>query len=536
MRCADGAHTLRSPKSVMFTTAVVLSLLGLLISPALVAWTRGSRVAFAALDGATLAIIPGLVLLRLLPHLVEETGAFGLAACAGGYVLFWAIESRAHRRSTDIGVAIVLPALALHGFLDGAGLALAFQRSDLPAADTMAIGAALVFHKLPEGLFVSSVLLPTLGLRKTALRLLLLAAATLIGALSGRELLSHSPDHALHVLVALGLGVMLRMAIHRHGTALETRGERVASGVSFVGGLTLLLALPDPQRLFSRAQPGELTALEALAPLLLETAPWLLIALLLGEVVARWAPAGAKEHEAPTAMWLPMVALSLPLLGPAFTLVRAVVEPLCQPRSASENHPVADRPWQTHALMLASRAAPRADRALRSYVVAVVLAVALEAAVPGHSLSLGALALPFAVVLAILLRSGAAGTTVIAALLIHKGLSPSAALVFTGVAAYASAKVRPALSSRATIAAILTLTAAALVVGLVGLQGHIPPLHSLAVHRHTWTEWLAAAVITSWALLQLITAGPRRWFTGPRNPATHQVTSTASAVPQPRSA
>jgi hypothetical protein len=213
---------------------------------------------------------------------------------------------------------------------------------------------------------------------------------------------------------------MLRMAIHRHGAAPAARAERVASGLAFAGSLVALLAVPDPQRLFMRAQPGELTALQALSPLLLETAPWLLLALLIGELVARRRRRDQEgDGSAPTAMWLPMVSLSLPLLGVFFTLVRALLEPFC---GAARLHDVGqERGTGRGALAVLARAAPRAKFVLPSHVVGVVLAIAIEAIVPGHGLDVGLIAVPFVVVLAVVLRIGAAGITVVAALLAHKG-------------------------------------------------------------------------------------------------------------------
>jgi uncharacterized protein len=497
----------------MFAAAVLLSVIGLLIGSALVSWMRGTRTTFAALDGATLGIVPGLVLLRLLPHLVEETGAWAIGACALGYLVFSAVESRAHGRATDIGIAIVLPALAIHGFLDGAGLALVFQRTEVLGGGAMAVGGALVLHKIPEGLFVASVLLPTLRRSKTGVRILALAAATVLGALSGRELLAHMPDRALHVLVALGLGVMLRMAIHRHGTAPKTSPERVASGLAFVGSLAALLAAPDPQQLFMRAQPGELTAVQALAPLLLETAPWLLLALLIGEWVARRRRDQEDDAIARSAMWLPTMALSLPLLGVVFMLVRALLEPFCgaAPLPGRVLQPGLVQPWARGAVAVASRAASRARLVLPSYVVGVVLAVAIEAAVPGHGLDVELVALPFVVVLAAVLRIGAAGVTVVAALLVHKGLSVPAAFVFTGVAAHAASATRWGLSLTSAARALAAVGGAAVVIHLVGPL-ETPPLHRLAAHPHPFTEWLSGAVITTWALVQLVTTGPRTWF------------------------
>ncbi len=497
----------------MFAAAVLFSVVGLLAGFALISWTRGSRTAFAALDGATLGIIPALVLLRLLPHLVEETGAWAMAACGAGYLVFGGIEARVHSRAAGIGMAIVLPALAVHGFLDGTGLALAFQHEDAASASSLAIGVTLVLHKIPEGLFVASVLLPTLGPRKTAVRLMALASATVLGALSGRELLAHTPDRALHLVVALGLGVMLRMAIHRHGASRQTRPERLASGLAFVICLASLLAVPDPEHLFLRAQPGELTAAQALAPLLLETAPWLLIALLICE----WLAFSNRNFQLParpsTSMWLPMVALSVPLLGPLATLVRAFLEPLCSaPRRQGKGAQAgAAQPLSRCLRSLVALAAPQSARVLPSFTVGVGLSIAIEAAMPGGILrGVGWLALPVAS-LPIVFRVGSAGVTVLAALSVHKGLPLAAAIVFSATAAHflSLAQTKPSLRSSAR--PLLALVIASLVMWLLP-PGATPPLHALASHPHPWVEGLAAATLSAWIILQLVWRGPRTWF------------------------
>jgi uncharacterized protein len=496
----------------MFAAAVLLSILGLFVGAALVSWTRGSRVTFAALDGATVGVVPGLVLLRLLPHLVEDSGAWALVGCAFGYLAFSAVESRAHRRATDIGIVIVLPALALHGFLDGAGLALAFQRPDVLGVGAFGVGAALILHKIPEGLFVASVFLPALGPSKTGVRVSLLAGATVLGALGGREALAHTPERLLHVSVALGLGVMLRMATHRHETAARSRSEQLASGLAFFGSLTALFVVPDPERLLTRAQPGELTALEALTPLLLETAPWLLLALLVGEWAARRPGDPNGDASARAGMWLPMIALSAPLLGPFFTLVRALVEPwygaALLPSSGQSRTRVPS--WAHRVLVVVERSAPPAKVVLPSYAVGIVLAVAVEAAVPGQSLDVGLVALPLVVGLALVVRIGAAGLTVVAAVLVHKGLPLPLALVLTA-AAHAAGAPRPGGSPSTKVAALAVVGGAAAALHLVG-PIESPPLHGLAAHPHPLVEWLAGGTITAWALFQLVTSGPRAWF------------------------
>jgi len=502
----------------MFAAAILLSVAGLLIGPVLVAWTRGTRTALAALDGAILGIVPALVLLRLLPHLIEETGASAAVACAAGYLVFSAIEARTHGRAKNIGLAVVLPTLAIHGFLDGAGLALAFEGGNVLGAGGPAVGVALVVHKVPEGLFVASALLPTLGARRTSLRLVALAFATVFGALTGSELLAHTPDRLLHVVVALGLGVMLRMAIHRHEAKPQTARERLSSGIAFAVCLAGLLAVPDPQRLLTRSQLGELSALQALAPLLLETAPWLVVALLLGEGLARRTkPSDGSGGK--SSMWLPVLALSLPLLGPLLTLVRAVLEPLC---SAQQLSVEPSAPWRSRAISLLARAAPRASLVLPSYVVGVGLAIALEASAPRGLLGdVGWLAIPAAVLLAVIVRIGAAGATVLVAVLIHKGLPLSAAVVFTGVAAYVFTLHPTKYSVRAGAWASFAVVVAVLAVLILGPA--TPPLHGLAAHRHSWIEWVSAIALATWTLAQLVSAGPRAWFSalGAPAPSSH---------------
>ncbi len=512
---------LRLAASSMFGVAVVLSVLGLMIGPVLVAWTRSTRVTFAALDGAILGIVPALVVLRLLPHLVEETGAWAVLSCAFGYLAFSAVETRTHRRAKNIGLAIVLPTLAVHGFLDGTGLALAFQNDEVLGAGGAAIGMALVVHKIPEGLFVASVLLPTLGPRRTAVRLLALAGATVLGALSGRELLDHASDRILHVAVALGLGVMLRMAIHRHDAPALDKSECLASGMAFVICLCMLLVVPDPQQLFSRSHPGELNALQTLAPLLLETAPWLLLALVVGEGVARWRRDDQRNADPCTIMWLPMIALSLPLLGLLLTLVRALLEPLVSLRPGLTKYKVGSEVQQVSAESSAGQplkawlfrhAAPRANRVLPSYVVGIALAIALESAVPPLAFGkVGWLALPLAALLAIVVRTGIPGATILVAVLMHKGLPLPAALVFTSVAAHVSSRGPTLASLRASLRALVTIGLAVLAALLLS-PSLTPPLHALAAHPHPWTEWAAASVIAGWVLAQLVASGPRDWF------------------------
>ncbi len=482
-------------------------MLGLFVGPALVLWTRGTDVTMAALDGAVLGIVPALLLLRMLPHLVEDAGMWAVAVCAIGYLGLSVVESRTHSRAKDVGLAVVLPSLAIHGFLDGAGLALAFQRSANLGTGRLAMAAALVVHKIPEGLFVATLLLPKLGASRTTIRLGALASATVLGALSGRELLEHAPDRALHLIVALGLGVMLRMATHRHEAVPAARRARVASGVAFVSCVSILFAIPDPERLLSRAQPGELTALQSLTPLLLEAAPGLLIALLLAEVFVILTV--HKQVERPS-MLLPLMALTVPLLGFLFTALRLLLEPLAR---SGAKMPSATPPAQNRRealFWLLARNAPRAALVLPSYAVGVALSVTLEAALPrGIFEGLSWAVFPLAAAFALTLRIGIPGTTILAVLFVHKGFPLSGALLFTAVAAYPWEWRTPGV--------IGTRPARVAAASAVVLSAFLPAsarfgLHALAAHHHPSFEWLAGGLLALWTVAQLLWLGPRQWF------------------------
>jgi zinc transporter ZupT len=230
----------------MFELALSLSIVGLLIGPALASWARGHASVVTVLDAATLGIALPLLVLRMIPHLVDEVGPLALAAVAAGYAGFSVLGTRHHAHAARLGAALLVPMLAIHSFLDGAALAVAFEQG-VTAAAGWALGAAVVLHRLPEGIVLASLLLPAHGLRGTLLRMSVLAAFTVIGSLVGRALLAHTADHALHLVVAVGLGVMLGMILHRHRHADAGAGapRRWREGIVFVVSAVLAIAVVE---------------------------------------------------------------------------------------------------------------------------------------------------------------------------------------------------------------------------------------------------------------------------------------------------
>ena len=70
----------------MFAVAVALSILGIVIGPALVAIGRRRAGGSAVLDGLTLGAVPALVVVRLVPHLYDEVGIIAPLLVVAGYV------------------------------------------------------------------------------------------------------------------------------------------------------------------------------------------------------------------------------------------------------------------------------------------------------------------------------------------------------------------------------------------------------------------------------------------------------------------
>jgi hypothetical protein len=264
----------------MFALALVLSFAGLLAGPMLVHWARGRAVFEAAFAGLTLGLIPVLILARFLPELVIEFGLMAPALFAVGYLASWWLQSRVRQRSS-MAPNLVTLALAAHGLTDGAALAVLFKGAwPMTATASAALIAALVAHKIPEGLFVASTSMRVAGTRPAVWRAIFIGSATVTGGIGGRELLRWAPEAVVHGLFALGLGVMLRVVTHQHA---DSAGQgwplRVKTGC-FVSGVAMAMAIPSPA-IAMRSVTDHGGAGGAVASLVPGAAAWLAASLVL---------------------------------------------------------------------------------------------------------------------------------------------------------------------------------------------------------------------------------------------------------------
>ena len=310
----------------MLAVALAVSIASLVVGLVISARATRAPRGLVVLDAVTLALVPGVALTRLLPHLVEDGGAAPLIGLAAGYLGFQLLEARAHRRASRLGVALVVPALALHAWFDGATLGLVLGGRPL-GDEGVALVLAILLHRVPEGLFVGSAMA---GSRSSSTWVVVaaLAAFTVTGALAGGALVDAVPHDVAHVGVAVGLGIMVRMVVDRHGPALAAdRGDQLAGGLAFVACLVLLAAIPNPHDLLGTARAHELSVREALVPLFLETAPVLLAVLALSELVAARTRSAAPPREGPDAVASATLLYAL-LLGPCVAALRAAIAPL----------------------------------------------------------------------------------------------------------------------------------------------------------------------------------------------------------------
>lgn len=535
----------------------------------------------AAVEGFSLAVVPGLIALRLFPHVLEELGVIAFALAGAGYLALRLADrhhdpAHAHdgRRASAVGVAIVLPALLAHAFSDGAALAIASATGGRAHVGPELAGA-LVLHRLPEGMFLATALVPSVGWNRTLRRLAAMGLATVLGALLGESLLRSVPDAIFDGVMAFGLGAMLRLAVHAHDQSAEGEGAGAISGGAFLVGAAALLRIPDPHSILDVAHPQELSFARAAVALFIESSP----AVVFGVVVAagvrslrrpltgshlavsgRWhqaaqgvlhglaspmcscgaAPAAQRllSKGAPLAavlsfvvaapeMDLGAIALAQGLLGHEVTLARlalgAVTALLVGALIGGSEAPGAlvdvthERSKALH-----HNALRATDQVAAWFVLGIVAAATLEAAV-----SPGALArvppvwsYAFALVVAMPMYLAPHASIPVAAVLIHKGLGigPAVAMVM-GAAGANSWVLRVLAEARGRVVALrfgASILVASASVGLLveRLAGadRVPEVHDLAAHHHGVVETGAALLLGLLLAGSVLRSGPRQWF------------------------
>ena len=581
----------------MLFLLVSLSLLGLFVGALLPAIGRVRSEAESTLSGLALGMLPALVLARLLPLTFESLGPWSLLFAAIGFGLVTLSHQAGERAEARLGSALVLPALLLHAVGDGATLAI--SSSGRVGSAGALLAAAAILHRVPEGLFVAANR-KRADVRGALASALPLAIATVAGALSGQRLFEVLPDNALDAVLALGAGAMLRMLSHTHDAGQAPRPTvHALAAVGFLVGLGVVLAVPGPHDVLRSAQPRELSIAASLLPLFIESAPSLLLGFLLAAGLRAWPGRGrgssamagvivgvrqargeadalavaeqrwlrdgrtpgfvAAALAAGVGIGVESVGLTFRLLGSDIGAVRVLgggvlaglvgavigyLERQTIPKYEDHEHEH-EHEHQHPRVSLLERALAVVDRCGAALCFGLLAAAVLEAALVPAALS--AVEAPWDLLLAaaaaLVCQMSALAAVPVAAVLLHKGASVGAVLVFLWLSPFLqlglSSGLRRLFGARASVVFAAGAVVAALALGIVSARRlsvrAVPEVHPLVAHEHAAWEILCAVVLGGLLLSSLLRLGPRGFAARLRTGAPARVTHVHAhgATPHP---
>lgn len=191
----------------MFLLLTSLAALG--IGPALVALGRSRRWALDAADAFVVVALAGIALFHVLPESFAVGGLWSVAGAAVGLFGPMLLE----HRSVGAGPAaearlrsgLVLAGLAVHGVIDGVGLA-------QEGAHSLALGVLL--HRIPEGIAAWTLLRPAWGPSRTIVALIGLGLATSCGLVAARSGLALGVGVGAGIVQAIAIGSVLHVILH----------------------------------------------------------------------------------------------------------------------------------------------------------------------------------------------------------------------------------------------------------------------------------------------------------------------------------
>jgi uncharacterized membrane protein YraQ (UPF0718 family) len=205
---------------------LVLSIFALALGPGIVSLAGARSWVLALVDGFVIVTIGGIALIHILPDAILSCGAWAFVAAAGGLVGPMLFERRSHAHHDDPrggdaaahrpALALALLGIAMHAFLDGSAFA---EHEDVHGHvhqhGSELLGLAVVLHRVPEGLAIWWLLRPRSGgLKLAVLALCIVAAATVVGARFGDELVHGTRAAVFSFVQALVAGSLLHVVIH----------------------------------------------------------------------------------------------------------------------------------------------------------------------------------------------------------------------------------------------------------------------------------------------------------------------------------
>jgi len=204
------ALQLSSEKAVL-----LLSIVAIFIGPMLYLWLRKGGFVAKAFDSIIVAVLIVLMAFLLIPESWTALGVWSVALMFAGYLLPGLLEiliKKAAHTLHLISLMLALFGLALHAILDGAALTLG-------QADTnSSLALVIVLHRFGVGLMLWMMVQPVFGKRVAFAVLGFVSLATIAGYLLSETILVLEGDHAVSVIQALIVGMIVHSLVHRsHG-------------------------------------------------------------------------------------------------------------------------------------------------------------------------------------------------------------------------------------------------------------------------------------------------------------------------------
>ncbi|MGE4619421.1 MAG: ZIP family metal transporter, partial [Planctomycetota bacterium] len=166
-------------------TALILSILALVLGPVIaVTGQRWPRL-FPVLDGFVVVSICGLVVLEVIPQALEEVGLWAILLAMTGLILpsvFEKYRGEVARKAHSFALSLGILGIISHSFVDGISLAVAGS-----GAEESALTWAIVIHRLPAGLAIWWLLRPTHGKRIAVGVLALASLLSIAGWFAGTQ-------------------------------------------------------------------------------------------------------------------------------------------------------------------------------------------------------------------------------------------------------------------------------------------------------------------------------------------------------------
>lgn len=229
--------------------SLVLSIIALFTGVAIYPFVKRHASLLSFFDAFALVSLLGLTLMHLIPHSVENGGIAGMISVLVGCgipALLHHFQHHDHDEAHDTGedhghraqgilLILVFVGVIIHTLLDGIGLSMANTESEMGAI----LGIGVLFHRLPVGIFLSLMLVPRIGLKKSWAVAGAFAVSTLAGFLLGHFALPGAGIRILYIVQGLIAGALLHIVFHN----VSVEGHQESHWPKGIGALAGFAAL-----------------------------------------------------------------------------------------------------------------------------------------------------------------------------------------------------------------------------------------------------------------------------------------------------